>query len=307
MRIAYFGSGVFSRYVLEGILSSSYGDSVKLIITKQDKHKGRGKILLPTPVKDLALSRGIDYVDNYDIKSREFVEFLKSGDFDVFLVCDYGKIIPRSVFEIPVRGSVGIHPSLLPSYRGPSPIHYAILNGDKKTGTTLFYINEIMDAGDIILQKEITIDDNDDYTSLSKKLSDLSVELVLDFLSMENINAIPQNESMASYTRMIEKKDGKIDWNESAEKIHCKVRAFIEWPKAYCFYKGMLIKVLKARYVGEDLEGEVGQIVRLGDTLGVKTGKGILEVEKLLPESSKAMDAKSFINGYRVKIGDKFE
>lgn len=304
--VCYFGSGEFSKMVLEGILELKSEYKISLVITKADKEKGRGKILTPTPVKELALSKEIEVVDNENIKSQEFVEFLKNRNFDLFIVCDYGKIIPKSVFEIPTMKTIGIHPSLLPKYRGASPIHFALLNCDETTGTTIFYINEKMDAGDILIQKEIKVSDEDNYTSLSKKLADLSVIAIMEFFKNPDIQPIKQDESIATFTKIITKEDARIDWTKSAKYIFGQIRAFVEWPKAYCYYKEKMVKILKAKYNLENPNVKTGEVVKIGQTIGIKTGEGILEVETLLPENSKPMDAKSFVNGYRVKVGDIF-
>lgn len=308
-KVCYFGSGEFSKAVLEGILEIKSDFKIELVITKPDKEKGRGRILTPTPVKEAALRNGIEVYDKNDIKSKEFTEMLKSKNFDLFIVCDYGKIIPKETFEIPPMKTVGIHPSLLPLYRGPSPIQYALLNLEEKTGTTIFLINEQMDAGEILLQREIKISEDDDYISLSKKLANLSVELIKEFFEKyKTITPIKQDESKATYSRIIQKEDGKIDWKLSAREINGKVKAFIEWPKAYCFYKGKMIKIIKTFYSTSNLGDKPGEVVEIkNNTIGVKTSNGILYIERLIPESSKEMDAKSFINGYRVKIGDVFE
>ncbi|MEN2997761.1 MAG: methionyl-tRNA formyltransferase [Brevinematia bacterium] len=306
-KVCYFGSGEFSKAVLEGLLHISCDYKIDFVVTKSDKEKGRGRVLSPTPVKELAISNSIEFTDNENIRSQEFFNLLSSKGFDLFIVCDYGKIIPREIFEMPPMKTVGIHPSLLPKYRGPSPIHFALLNCDKVTGTTIFYINEKMDAGEILLQKEVEIDEDDDYSSLKRKLTELSIELIARFFENPNITPVPQEDSLATFTKIIRKEDSRIDWSKEARHIFGQVRAFVEWPKAYCFYKGRMVKILKARYSEEETSGDFGEVIRLGDRIGIKTGRGVLEVEKLLPENSKVMDAKSFVNGYRVKVGDKFE
>ncbi|MCS7299725.1 MAG: methionyl-tRNA formyltransferase [Spirochaetia bacterium] len=306
-RICYFGSGEFSRMTLEEIVKFVGSSLITLVITKSDKEKGRGRKLQPTPVKEFAIEKGIEVWDSEDIKSEGFINYLRSKGFDLFIVCDYGKIIPKSVFEIPRFRSIGVHPSLLPKYRGASPIHYALLNLDEITGTTIFYLNERMDAGDILIQKEISVDEDDNYTSLSKKLAILSAEAVVEFIENPDVKPRQQDESKATYTRMITKEDGRIDWAKEARYILGQVRAFVEWPKAYTFYKGKIIKILKARCLDEDRDGVIGGIVGIKGGIQVKTGKGILEIQQVLPESSKPMDAMSFVNGYRLKVGDTFE
>jgi methionyl-tRNA formyltransferase len=309
MKVCYFGSGNFSKIVLENILKSGGNFSIDLVVTKSDKEKGRGKNLLPTPVKELALLHGIDVCDREDIKSPDFADFLAQKKFDIFVVCDYGKIIPKSVFSIPPLGSLGVHPSLLPKYRGPSPIHAAILSGDKKTGTTLFFLNENMDAGDIVLQKEIDISEDDDYISLSEKLAILSSQCVIEFLSSPNsFVPKPQDHSSATFTKMVTKEDGRIDWQNNALNISRKVRAYIAWPKAWCTFRGKNIKVLKVKAQNIHISGKPGEVIKIdNEGIHVITGDGIIILVELHPENSKVMSARDFVNGYRVKVGDVFE
>lgn len=306
-KICYFGSGEFSRVVLEGLLRSCYKCSIEAVVTRSDKEKGRGRHLAPTPVKELALLEGIEVMDTEDIKSESFIEALKGKGFDLFIVCDYGKMVPKSVFELPPMKTIGVHPSVLPKYRGPSPIHFALLNCDNITGTTVFYVNERMDAGDILIQREVIIEDTDDYFSLSQKLALASVEAIIEFLNTPGLTPIPQDESKATFTKIITKEDARIDWSKDAKYIFGQVRAFVGWPKAYCWYKGKIVKILKVRYRDEELDGKFGEILDVSNTIKVKAGKGIVEVFEVLPESSKPMDARSFVNGYRVKVGDTFE
>ncbi|MFN4245764.1 MAG: methionyl-tRNA formyltransferase [Brevinematia bacterium] len=306
-KVCYFGSGEFSKKVLNELINISSDYKIDFVVTKSDKEKGRGRVLSPTPVKELAISKGIEFIDNENIRSGEFVDFINSKNFDLFIVCDYGKIIPKDVFSIPPMGTIGIHPSLLPLYRGPSPIHYVLINGEKVTGTTLFYINEMMDAGDILIQKEIEISEDDDYVLLSDKLAKLSVEAVLEFYSNPNVAPVPQDGSRATFTKMISKEDARIDWGRDGRYILGQIRAFVQWPKAYCFYKGKMIKILKAKYKDIDVDAFDGQVINVGKSIEVKAGKGVVEILSLLPENSKIMDAISFVNGYRVKVGDRFE
>jgi len=308
MRVCYWGSGNFSKMVLEGILELGGGKSVELVVTKSDKEKGRGKNISQTPVKELALSVGIDVCDREDIRSQDFVDYIAPKNFDLFIVCDYGKIIPRSVFSLPRLGSLGVHPSLLPKYRGPSPIHASILNGDEKTGTTLFVINEEMDAGDIVLQKEIVISD-DDYISLSRKLAHLSAQCVVEFMaSPHSFTPHPQDYMQATFTKMITKEDGRINWSDSAIDIVRKVRAYIIWPKAWFTFRNKNVKILKAEVCNDfKIIGNVGEIVKIdGNGIYVLTGSGVIILKELHPENSNVMGARDFVNGYRVKVGDTF-
>ncbi len=308
MNICYFGSGDFSRKFLETLLFLlPKSINISLVVTKMDREKGRGKHLQPTPVKQLATSRNIPVYDNENIRSPDFYEFLKNKKHDVYVVCDYGKIIPENIFMIPKYKTLGIHPSLLPQYRGPSPIQTALLNRDRFTGTTVFLINKDMDAGDILVQEKLEITDSDDYITLSDKLVDISVKCLIEVLrNIDMITPIPQDHSKATFTKMITKEDGKIDWTRPATYIDGQVKAFVEWPRAYFKFENRIVKILSS-FVSPEKAGVPGTVVKIDNFIHVSTGENCLGIKHILPENSKPMDARSFVNGYRVKVGDIFE
>ena len=211
-----------------------------LCITQPDKPKGRKKKLLPTPVKLISQGYRIPVLQPEKINDKEVINKLSKSNPELIVTVAYGGYIGKKLRKMPKFGIINLHPSLLPKYRGSSPINYPLFNGDKYTGNTIFKIVSKMDAGPIIYQKKIAIEDDDNYTKLSNKLANLGANDIITVIKMfENstINPVPQNELLASYTKKIEKSDLLIKWNENATKIYNKIKGLAEKPAAYTFYK----------------------------------------------------------------------
>lgn len=312
-KIVFFGSDdLISLPILQHLVNVYSKSNILAVITKPDKPKGRGKNLIPTPIKLFALQNNIKVYTpetKNDLENPYFIKTLEELEPDYFVVASYGKILPLALLKIPKKFPLNIHPSLLPKYRGPSPIHFAILNGDKYTGVTVFIINEQMDAGDIILQREIEISPEDDYLTLTQKLVNLAKSLIVEAIECVergDYKKVKQDEENASYTRLITKKDGLINWQEPAELIERKIRAFIHWPTTYTYYKNKLLKILKAKAKNGDKKTDPGVVLEISpDSFSVQCGEGILQIFEVQPENSKKMSAKDFINGYRINVGDK--
>lgn len=307
MRLIYFGSSHFSKEVLEGLTKKNILPLA--VVTTPDKPRGRGLKVTPTPVKEFAQSKSIPVFTPLSLKDKELISRLKELDADFFLVVSYGKIITEELIALP-KLPLGLHPSLLPRYRGPAPIQWVLLKGEKETGVTVFRITEKVDGGPILLQKKIVIDEEDDFISLSKKLIGLSVEVMVEVVEMVktgNYAFFPQDEKIASYAPKLKKEDGRINWQLEAEKIKNLVRATKSWPSAYTFYRKKLIKVTEVEVVNKETKASPSRIVSLDNKgIDVATKKFILRIKRLKPQSRKEMDARSFICGYRVKVGDKF-
>jgi len=308
MSFIYFASSEFSKIILEGL----YREGVRpaLVVTKPDKPKGRGLKLSATEVSVFAKAKNIPVVKPENLKEKSFIERLKKETADFFLVVDYGNIIPEVVLSLPKSLVLGLHPSLLPKYRGPSPIEYALLKGEAKTGLTIFKVNSRVDAGDIILQKSVGIDSNDDYHSLSRKLAYQAVHFLIEGLSKIKSNdyeLIKQDEIKASLSTKFKKRDGEINWKQSAQEIRNLIRAIIAWPCAYTYYKGLMLKVIKADLdssLGQNQPGEVVEVKPEG--ISIATGKGILRISRIQPQGKNLMDAWAFVAGYRLKVGEHF-
>ncbi|MDO8743448.1 MAG: methionyl-tRNA formyltransferase [Candidatus Azambacteria bacterium] len=242
----------------------------------------------------------------------EKLEYLKP---DLAVIAAYGKILPKEILEIPRYGFINVHPSLLPKYRGASPIQYAILNGDKETGVTIMKVDEEMDRGPLLANNSLGVANSDTYESLSKKLAELGAELLVktipDYISGK-IKPIPQDHSKATYTKIIKKEDGKIDWSKSAEIIERMIRAYYPWPSAYAKLKVKsekfkIVKIIEAEICKEN-NHTIGEVfLTENNQLAIKCGAGSLVIKKLQLEGGKVLTAKEFLNGHKNFVGSILE
>ncbi|MCK9573909.1 MAG: methionyl-tRNA formyltransferase [Candidatus Omnitrophica bacterium] len=309
MNIIYFGSSKFSLTILENLCLSGF--KPKLVISQPDKPKGRGLKEKPTAISLFAQKANIPVITPQSIKTNEIKEQLSKMSPDLFIIADYGKILPASLLVIPKIAALGVHPSLLPLYRGPAPINWALLKGDKETGATIFKMNEGLDTGDIILQNKITISDKDNARTLSEKLAKEGARLLVESLNMlkrDSWATISQNEAFSSFAPKLQKKDGKINWQDNAIDIHNKIRGLAGWPSAYAFYRGKAIKITESEVLASETKIQPATIeIIKKDGIYVSTGNGTLNIKRLIPEGKSEMDAYSFVLGHRLKSGDKFE
>ena len=304
----YFGSSEFSQIIIEGLFMASRPPIA--IVTRPDRPKGRGLKVQPTKVSRWAASCGITCLKPDLLKDPEFQRTVKEYSADFFVVADYGAIIPDSVLVLAKQLTLCAHPSLLPLYRGASPIESALLNGDNLSGVTVFKVNERVDSGDIILQKTLAINSDDDHYSLLGKLARISVPLLLaaiDSLDKGDFKLSPQDSAKATLTHKITKADGKISWSLPAVTIHNKIRAFRGWPQAYTYYKKFLIQILSTEVIRVQEQGIGGEIVKI-DKQGiyVSCGEDILKIKFLKPQGKKEMNSWAFVCGHHLKNGDKF-
>jgi len=305
-RIAFFGTPLLAQVCLDA-LQRSFG--VSLVVTKTDSECGRGKRITQCPVKEYAEEHGIDVYQKADLNTG-IIEVLRSKEIGLNVVVAYGKIMPEAVIESPVLGSVNLHASLLPRYRGPSPLVAAILNGEKKTGITLQKMHRRMDAGDIITQREISIDVGDTAGDLLRKFikdsPDFIVEGVRRFISGK-IKPEPQDEAAATYCSMIKKEDGLIDWSKPAERIVNEIRAYNIWPVSYTFLDGKALRVFRALLLagGTEKSGVPGEIVDVHQKEGIviMTGAGRVGILELQLENKRRMGYREFECGCRGLVG----
>jgi len=308
MRFIYFGSSQFSKVALEGLCLNGYKPA--LIVSKPDKPKGRGLRLSPTKVSQFAKDKKIPFIKPSSLKKGEVKGILSKEQADFFVVADYGEIIPKDLLALPLGFALCIHPSLLPHYRGSAPIEETLMNGDKKGGVTIFKMNERVDAGDIILQKAVTVSYDDDFFSLSDKLAKEGASLLIETIKkIENkdYSLNPQDEKLTTLTSKLKKEDGRISWENSANDIRNLIRATLGWPSAYTFYQGTVIKILAADITDQEASNSPGIIVDTDkEGIHVATGKGVLKIKRLKPQGKSEMDAWSFACGYRIKKGETF-
>ncbi|MFA6610662.1 MAG: methionyl-tRNA formyltransferase [Candidatus Omnitrophota bacterium] len=311
MKIVFFGTSDFAEVVLKELLKSRH--EVKLVVTQPDRKKGRHLHLSPPPTKALAISEDIRTFQPEDASGTESIEFLKNVGADLFVVVAFGQILKREVLGIPKYYSINLHTSLLPKYRGAAPVNWAIMNGDAVSGVTIIKMNERMDEGDVIVQKEVKIEREDTGITLNEKLSELGAKVLIDTIDLieekkESFHA--QNGSLATYAPKLKKEGGIINWSDPAEKICNKVRGLMPWPGAYTSLEGKTVKIWKAEVtdilVGKG--GGDGQIVDVvkGKGIVVRTGSGNLVIQHLQLEGKKILSADEFLRGHRVKMGSKF-
>lgn len=316
MKIVFMGTPEFSVTILKGLISGGF--KPVLVITETDTPVGRKQIITSPPVKALAQEHNIPVEQPIKIGDCKLkIENLKP---DLIVIAAYGQIIPKTILDIPRHGCLNVHPSLLPRWRGPSPIQYAILNGDKKTGVTIILIDEKTDHGPILSQREIIIDEDEAGKTLYEKLADLGARLLLETIFQVErglLKARPQDEEKAIYSKILSREDGKINWRKTAEDIERQIRAFELWPESFTFWqstrKMLKIKILKARI----LESKGGITYPIGKTLVapqnqtcVQCGKGLLRgerdflvIEKLQLEGKKEMASEEFLRGHLDFIG----
>ena len=303
MKIVFFGSSAFSVPPLKSIR-----EHVACVVTKRSKPKGRGYLLDDNEVKKAALELGLPLIEINSFKDEE-AQRIKDYNPELFVVASFGLIVPRWVLDLPAIGPVNVHPSLLPLYRGPSPMQWAILNGDEETGITLIIMNEKMDEGRIMYQERVSIKRGENMIDLSDRLSarvaEILPEIVMRIGMQGMMEGTDQRHEDATYTPIITKEMGRIDWSKSAIEIERQVRAFVLWPAAYTSLDGRMMKIFDAE--AEEIAGEgTGRGVVTGITregFFVETAKGLLNVREVQLENKKRMRAYDFAQGYRGLAG----
>lgn len=302
MNIVFFGSPANALPYLQALLDA--GHKIPLIFTQPDRPSGRGKETTASPVKRFADELGIPTCQPRRIrKDEEALERLKTAAPDLNVVAAYGQIMPDSVIFLPRYNSLNIHYSLLPRYRGASPVQWALLNGEVKTGVTLFEVNAGMDEGDIYDMEATPILPHENADELEKRLTVIGTRLLIRTIaSIDSIKPRPQNHDEATYAPLIKKEDGRIDWNRSAERIANQIRAFTPWPSSFCFYKKTRLKIIKGRVVPAKGEGDPGVITAVSrEGLEIACGGNTrFLIETIQPEGKKAMDARAYTLGARL-------
>ncbi len=305
MQIVFMGTPDFSVSALTSLVEADH--KVLAVITQPDKPKGRGKEIQMTPVKEKALEYGIPVYQPVKARDPEFVSLLADMKPDVIVVVAFGQILPKSILDIPRYGCVNIHASLLPKYRGASPIQHAVINGDKESGITTMMMAEGLDTGDMLDQEAIVLDEKETGGSLHDKLSETGGRLILKTLKkLEEGTAVrtPQEDSDACYVGMIKKSMGDIDWSMDAVSIERLIRGLNPWPSAYTSWDGKVMKLWAGTALEKEYQGVCGQVAEVGrDCLIIKTGKGSLSLKELQLQGKKRMDVDAFLRGYPVPAG----
>lgn len=308
-RIVFMGTPAFSVPILRMLVEEGY--DVISVVTQPDRPVGRKKVLTPTPVKEEALRLGLPVYQPQKLKNPEELQAVLDLEADLVVTAAFGQILPTEILETPKLGAINVHASLLPAYRGGAPIHQAIIDGQKKTGVTIMYMVDRLDAGDIISQTTVPIEKHDHTGSMFEKLSAAGTELLKATLPsiIEGTNErIPQDESLVTFARNISREQERIDWNRSAEEIYNQVRGLHPWPVAYTSFKQDNMKIWWSEIAEDTGTGNPGEVVRLTeDAVHVQTGKGILAITELQPAGKKRMSAKDYLTGPKIQAGDLFE
>lgn len=316
LNIVFMGTPDFAMKSLEAIYNEKY--NILGVVTNPDRPKGRGMKLNQSPVKEYALEKNMKIYQPDKVKENEsFINEIKKLNPDVICVVAYGKIIPKEILEIPKYGCINLHGSLLPKYRGAAPIQWSIINGDKTTGVTTIYMNEGIDTGDMILKKEVAIDENETTGELWEKMSNIGAKLLVDTLKkIENEDAprVKQGNN-ASYAPMLEKSIAKIDWNKmKAIEIKNLVRGLNPIMGAYATLNGKKVKFWKVELANKECiemdteTAEPGTILYIDNKKGlyVKAKDGVIKLVDVQGENSKKMNVCEWIRGSRVQVGEKF-
>ncbi len=308
MRVVFMGTPEFSVPPLEYLIKSEY--QVVGVYTQPDKPTGRGRTLEQSPVKRVALQHGLEVFQPVKLRNPDEVARLAALKPDLVLVAAFGQILPQSVLDIPKLGCLNIHSSLLPEYRGATPVPAAILAGDKETGVTIMLMDEGMDTGAIITQIVVGIEPDDTTELLTTRLAQAAVRLLGEALPLwfdGSLKPQPQDGSKATYTKPITKEDGAIDWQMSAVEISRRIRAFHPWPGCYTWWQGKLLKVLEAVALHKEGNLKPGKVVDLASgqpaVVGVETGYGVLGLLRVQLEGKRALTASEFLLGQRAFVG----
>ena len=311
LRVIFMGTPEFAVPTLVSLLDA--GCEIVGVYTQPDRRSGRGRRVTPPPVKQAATERDLPVFQpaslRRDADARQQLVSLKP---DLILVAAYGLFLPADTLDVPPLGALNIHPSLLPKHRGPSPVATAILEGDTTTGATLMQLDEGMDSGPIIAQRETTIGVNETAEDLTVRLFGMGARLLADTLPRwrtGEVAPVPQSEADATITRLLRREDGEIDWTRPADHIARQILAYHPWPGTFTHWNGRQLKVLGAAPFDNDEDFATGTVLEIdqgiGQGIGVATGDGILLLQRVQPEGRQAMDIGDFTRGYRDFVGSR--
>jgi len=306
MRVLFFGSAAIGFQTLEAFLASSQDELVG-VVTQPDRPGGRKLKTSPCPVKVFAQERGLPVFSPEKVGSSESFQALEKLNADLFVVVAYGQYIPQSVLALPPFGSINLHPSLLPKYRGSSPIQWALADGETITGVTILYVSEKMDAGDIIAQREVPVASEDTALTMEPVLAQAGAELLMeavDLIRCGTVDAMSQDDALATETRKLTKEDGRLDWTLPAQTLNNRIRGFISWPGCFCETGSGRIKVFRARV--ESGSGNPGEILDVsGEGPLIAAGERALRLLEVQPAGKRAMDGAAYLRGHPLQPGDQ--
>ncbi|OGQ08812.1 MAG: methionyl-tRNA formyltransferase [Deltaproteobacteria bacterium RIFCSPLOWO2_12_FULL_40_28] len=306
--IIFMGSPHFARVVLEALHNANY--PLLAVVTGPDRPSGRGQQIHSCETALFAKEKKIKLYQPTSVKEPAFIQEMKKLKPDFFVIAAFGQFLPKALLEIPKIAPLNLHASLLPYYRGAAPIHWAVLNGENKTGVSLMHITSKMDAGPVYATAETPIDPNENSHNLTMRLAQMGAKLLLaklDSIFTGKLKAIPQDDSRATYASSLTKNHGLIHWNKSAQSIHNQVRGLIPWPVSHTFIDNKLLKIYDSLVLPEKSEIDPGNVVLITPRgIHVSCFHSTLCLTEVQLEGKKRMSASEFARGYRLKEGMKF-
>ena len=305
--LIFMGTPGFAVPSLRALLDA--GAPILLVITQPDRPKGRGRRVAASPVKQLALERGLPVYQPKKVKSAEAVERIKALGPSCLVVVAYGQLLSAEILEIPPLGAVNVHASLLPKYRGPAPIHWALIQGETETGVTTMFMDAGMDTGDILLQRKAVIQPGETAGSLHDRLAEEGARVLvetLDLLKRDSLEPRVQDSSQATYAPMLAKEDGKVDWHEDAKQICCRIRGMDPWPGSFTLWQGKRLKLFGCRALSISTQAEPGTVIAAtADGLKVAAGEGAVLIETVQLEGGRPLAVPDFLKGRQFQVEDK--
>jgi methionyl-tRNA formyltransferase len=307
-RILFMGTPRFALASLQLLIDRA--ESILGVVTQPDRPSGRGQQVVEPPVKNLAARQGLPVYQPRKVREDQFIQQVQALAPDLIVVVAFGQILPRALLDIPPRGCINVHASLLPAYRGAAPINWALINGETVTGVTIMALDEGMDTGDILLQKPVSILPDDTAATLHDRLAASGAALLGEALEQLREGAwtrIAQDHARATYAPPMKKEHGRIQWNKSAREIHNQVRGMNPWPGSFTFFRGKLLKIYQTGVLEKNAAAAPGTITAVSDQgIEVAAGNGALLIQELQLEGKKKMRAQEFIQGQGIREGEEF-
>jgi methionyl-tRNA formyltransferase len=304
-RIVFMGTPEFAVPALKGLRRS--GHRVLQVVTQPDRPRGRGKTVVFPPVKAAALDLGCPIIQPQSVRTPDFYEAMTALDPDLLVVVAYGHVLPQRILAIPKLGALNIHASLLPRYRGPAPIQWAVINREKETGITLMLMDKGLDTGDILSSASIPVLSDDTSGSLHDRLALLGADLLIQTLNYYEVhrkNATPQVHAQASYAPLLRKEDGHLDWRQPANVLEARIRGLTPWPGVFCFHNGKRIKIYRASPKPVATIEPPGTVLKgFSNELTVATGSHALIIQELQGDSGKRLPVQDFLRGHPILPG----
>ena len=309
MKIVFMGTPDFAVGALQALIDA--GHEILAVVTQPDKAQGRSKELMPSPVKKCAMENGIEVLQPVRIKRPEEVEKLSAYPADVFVVAAFGQILSQEILDMPKYGCLNIHASLLPKYRGASPIQHVIIDGEEESGVTIMQMNAGLDTGDMLYKKAIPILDTDNFQTLHDKLMEVGAQAIVEALPLlekGELTPVKQNDEESCYAPLITKEMGRLDFNKDADTLDRLIRGLTPWPSAYTYYHGKQCKIWEAQPMNWEEKDEFapGDICHIEkDAFWIRCKQGALKVTCMQMEGKKRMSVHDFLLGVKMNLGDK--